>query len=369
MHVAVMVGTRPEAIKMAPVVQFLRRAGRHRVSLCATGQHREMLSQALSDFDLAPDCNLDVMRHAQTLAELTARLIEGVDRLLASLHPDWVLVQGDTTTVMVAALCAYHRDIRVGHVEAGLRSFQRRSPFPEEINRRLTGVLADLHFAPTVQARDNLLREGVEGRRVIVTGNSVIDALLWMRDRVAGDESLLPLAVQAARRDERKIVLVTCHRRESFGAAMERIFVGLRTLAARNPQLLLVYPVHLNPSVRQCAATLLAGAPNIRLMEPMAYKPFVAMLAACDLVVSDSGGLQEEAPTFGKPVLVLREVTERPEGVAAGVAKLVGSDPDRIVLEAERLLNDPGAYAAMATAANPYGDGKAAERIAAALDD
>lgn len=368
MHVAVVVGTRPEAIKMAPVVRVLRESGRHQVTLCASGQHREMLAQALADFGLTPDVDLHVMKQDQTLAGLTARLSDGVDGLLASLRPDWVLVQGDTTTVMAAALCAYYRGIRIGHVEAGLRSFDLRSPFPEEANRKITSVLADLHFAPTQAARANLMREGVPGAKIFVTGNTVVDALLWMRDRVAGESSLLLPEVAAARAHGRKIILVTCHRRESFGEPLKRIFAALRNVARRNPEVLVVYPVHLNPRVRETARSMLSGEPNILLTEPMTYKPFVAMLANCDLIVSDSGGIQEEAPALDKPVLVLRQVTERPEGVAAGVAKLVGQDSERIVAEIEMLLHDPVAYSRMATPANPYGDGHAAERIRDALE-
>lgn len=368
MHIAVVVGTRPEAIKMAPVVRVLRESGRHQVTLCASGQHREMLAQALADFGLTPDVDLHVMKQDQTLAGLTARLSDGFDGLFASLRPDWVLVQGDTTTVMAAALCAYYRGIRVGHVEAGLRSFDLRSPFPEEANRKITSVLADLHFAPTDAARANLMREGVPEAKISVTGNTVVDALLWMRDRVAGESSLLLPEVAAARANDRKIILATCHRRESFGAPIERIFAALKYVAQRNADVLVVYPVHLNPRVREVARSILSGVPNILLTEPMTYKSFVAMLANCDLIVSDSGGIQEEAPALDKPVLVLRQVTERPEGVAAGVAKLVGQDSERIVTEIETLLYDSEAYARMATPANPYGDGHAAERIRDALE-
>jgi len=367
MHIVVMIGTRPEAIKMAPVVRLLRADTQHKVTLCASGQHREMLHQALADFELVPDINLDVMTHDQSLSSLTAKVLSGVDGLLSNLKPDWLLVQGDTTTVMAASLCAYYQNIRVGHVEAGLRSFSKRAPFPEEINRRVTGVLADMHFAPTPQAQENLLKEGVSPKSIVVTGNTVIDALLWMRDRVQSESDLLPYQIRTAKEQGKKIVLVTCHRREVLGAPLEQIFLGLKSVAKRNPNCLIVYPVHLNPRVQTVARTILSTEPNILLTDPLAYKPFVALLNACDFVVSDSGGIQEEAPALNKPVLVLREVTERPEGVRAGVAKLVGSDAKKIEEECEILLNDERTYQHMARGGSPYGDGKAAGRIKEAL--
>lgn len=367
MRVAVIVGTRPEAIKMAPIVKVLREDSSHEVLLCATGQHREMLAQALTDFGLEPDINLNVMKGNQSLSGLTAKLIGGLDDLFSSLAPDWVLVQGDTTTVMAASLCAYYNNIRVGHVEAGLRSFQKRSPFPEEINRKITGVLADLHFAPTTYAKNNLLREGVPEKDIIVTGNTVIDALLWTRQQIYNDNSLLPDAVSRARVEGRRIILITCHRRESFGPALDQICDALMILARNHPDCQLVYPVHLNPNVQHAVRSKLALRPNIALIDPVPYKSFVALLNACYMVLSDSGGVQEEAPSFDKPVLVLREVTERPEGVSAGVAKLVGTDTTRIVIEAEQLLTSPEVYENMAKPPNPYGDGKAAARIRKAL--
>ncbi|MFM8316232.1 MAG: non-hydrolyzing UDP-N-acetylglucosamine 2-epimerase [Deltaproteobacteria bacterium] len=363
MHIVVMIGTRPEAIKMAPVVRALKEDPKHQVTLCASGQHREMLNQALADFDLVPDINLDVMVHDQGLSELTAKIIAGVGGVLSSLKPDWLLVQGDTTTVMAASLSAYYQNIRVGHVEAGLRSFNKRAPFPEEMNRRVTSVLADFHFAPTLQAQENLLNEGIDAKSVVVTGNTVIDALLWMREKVQKDSSLLPEPVQRAKAQDKKIILVTCHRREVLGEPLEQIFLGLRSVAQRNPNCLIVYPVHLNPRVQMVAKKLLSSEPHILLTEPLAYKPFVALLNASDFVVSDSGGIQEEAPALQKPVLVLREVTERPEGVQAGVAKLVGSDARRIQEECEILLQDPKAYQRMSQGGSPYGDGQASARI------
>lgn len=367
MHIAVMIGTRPEAIKMAPVVKALQEDSRHRVSLCTTGQHREMLLQALGDFDLQVTVSLDVMTHNQGLAGLTSRLIKGCDSLLEDLKPDWVLVQGDTSTVMAASLAAFYRDIRVGHVEAGLRSFEKRSPFPEEMNRKVTGVLADMHFAPTEGARRNLLAEGVLPGNILVTGNTVIDALLWTRERVRDNADLLHPKVREALADGKRILLVTCHRRESFGAPLGRILSALLKIAECYPECLLVYPVHLNPNVQDAVRVVLAEKSNVLLLNPLSYRPFVALLDVCDIVISDSGGLQEEAPALDKPVLVLRDVTERPEGVEAGVARLVGTDPELIVTEVRRLLTDQSAYDAMAKPANPYGDGRAAERIRKAL--
>lgn len=367
MHVAVFVGTRPEAIKMAPVVKALRSNSQNHVSLCTTGQHREMLSQALLDFGLQPEVSLDVMEHNQSLAGLTARLIDGCDRLLNSLCPDWVLVQGDTTTVMAASLAAFYKNIRVGHVEAGLRSYEKRSPFPEEVNRKLTSVMADLHFCPTEGARSNLLREGVDPSSIVLTGNTVIDAVIWTRDNLEGYEALLPKTVLDALKAGKKILLVTCHRRENFGEPLERILTALRQIAYEHPECLMVFPVHLNPKVRDVVKLQLGGISNILLIEPCSYRPMVALLSICHIVLTDSGGLQEEAPALNKPVVVLREVTERPEGIEVGVARLAGTQIASIVNEVERLLTDQDAYNAMANALNPYGDGLAAYRIKQAI--
>lgn len=370
MKVVIIAGTRPEAIKLAPVVMELRRRAaetRLDVRLCASGQHLQMLRQAFADFDLTPDEDLAVMQPSQSLAGLSASLFQAIDPFLAYERPEWLLVQGDTTTVMVAALCAFYRGIKVGHVEAGLRSYRKDAPFPEEINRRVAGVVADLHFAPTVKSRDNLLREGVKAADVLVTGNTVIDALLWMRERVRGESGLLPPQVVQALERGQKIVLVTGHRRENFGQAMEDICRAIKTLADRREDAFFVYPVHLNPNVQGPVKALLSNHPRVALLPPMSYKPFVALLDACALVLTDSGGLQEEAPALGKPVLVMRDVTERPEGVEAGVARLVGSDPRTIVAATEKLLSDAQARQAMTRAANPYGDGFAARRIVDAI--
>ncbi|HEV2852131.1 MAG TPA: UDP-N-acetylglucosamine 2-epimerase (non-hydrolyzing) [Thermoanaerobaculia bacterium] len=351
-------GTRPEAIKMAPVIEALRRRpAAFTVRACATGQHREMLDQAQEIFGLRPDLDLNLMRHDQTLNGLAASALEAMDRVLASSPPDWLLVQGDTTTAMTAALAAFHRGVRVGHVEAGLRTGDLRRPFPEEANRRIIDLLAEALFAPTERARAALLAEGCEERRIHVVGNTVVDAL----------EKLMLAANGPAREPERPEVLITVHRRESFGESLRGIFTALRRLAESFPDVLWTYPVHRNPNVRGPAHEILGGLPNVELLDPLDYRELVARLARCRFVLTDSGGIQEEAPALGKPVLVLRDTTERPEGVEAGVALLAGTRPERIFSEASRLLTDRAAYLAMARAVNPYGDGRASERIAAVL--
>ena len=357
-------GTRPEAVKMAPVVERLRSAPGVEARVCVTAQHREMLDQVLRLFGITPDFDLDVMEPDQALPELTAAIVRGLDPVLESFSPQWVLVQGDTTTVMAAALLAYYRRIRVGHVEAGLRTGDKWQPFPEEINRRVAGVVADLHFAPTERARANLLREGVAPESIFVTGNPVIDALQSIAarpyDAMTGPLAAIPF--------DRRVILLTAHRRENFGPPLEGIFTAVKRLAlAYGEAVQFVYPVHLNPNVRQPAQRILGGLSNIALIDPLDYLPMVHLLKRCSLVLTDSGGLQEEAPALGKPVLVLRQVTERPEAIDAGTARLVGTDTDRIEAETRRLLDDPQAYAAMAHAANPFGDGHAAERIVQAL--
>lgn len=357
-------GTRPEAVKMAPVIRRLASEPRVESVVCVTAQHREMLDQVLNLFSIRPDFDLDLMRPDQPLADLTAVLFTGLDPVLREARPDWVLIQGDTTSAMAASLLAYYHRARVGHVEAGLRTGDKWQPFPEEINRRVAGAIADLHFAPTDWARQNLLHEGVPPERVIVTGNPVIDAL---RDVAARhyDVTKGPLAAIPW---ERRVILVTAHRRENFGRPLEDIFTALRTLTETYPKdIHLVYPVHLNPNVHAPAHRLLGNLPNVSLIEPLDYLPMVHLMKRAYLVLTDSGGLQEEAPALGTPVLVLREVTERPEAIEAGTARLVGTDPARILSETRRLLDDPAARQAMAHAANPYGDGHAAERIVEAL--
>ena len=351
----VLYGTRPELIKMAPVVRELRRHPERFTAIpCTTAQHRQMLDQMEAVFALRPELDLDLMRENQGLNDLAARALAELDRVLDSVAPDLLLVQGDTTTAMVGALAAFHRRVPVGHVEAGLRTGDLARPFPEEANRRIIDLMADLCFAPTERAGRLLAAEGVPAERIVVTGNTVVDALGWI-------SSLLP---EEPVRDE---VLITVHRRESFGAPLREIFGAVRELAGAFPEVRWIYPVHRNPNVWRPAHEMLAGLPNVELHEPFDYLELVRRLRAARLVLTDSGGIQEEAPTFGKPVLVLRETTERPEGVDAGVARLVGSDRGRIVAEAARLLTEREAYAAMATAVNPYGDGHAAERICAAL--
>lgn len=361
-------GTRPEAVKMAPVVKVLSNTPGIDSLVCVTAQHRQMLDQVLNLFEITPDVDLNLMRPNQSLAQLTASIMLGLDPVLAEIKPDWILVQGDTTTVMAASLLAFYRRIRVGHVEAGLRTRDRWQPFPEEINRRITGVVADLHFAPTELSRRNLLQENISPDSVIVTGNTAIDALnsiVQSSPPPSVQELLRRLKIGEA---GRQLVVITAHRRENLGKPLENICHALRRLAETYPDRLhLVYPVHLNPLVQETVYSLLGDIPNVTLTPPQDYLPMIHLMRRAVLVLTDSGGIQEEATGLGVPALVLREVTERPEGVEAGVLKLVGTDPDRIYTEACRLLEDPAAYAAMAHAANPFGDGHAAERIVSAL--
>lgn len=367
-HVLNIFGTRPEAVKMAPVVLQLAATAGVESRVCVTAQHRQMLDQVLSVFKIVPDIDLNLMRPDQSLADLTAGILTHLDPVLKSEKPDWVLVQGDTTTVMTTALLCYYNRIRVGHVEAGLRTDDKWQPFPEEINRRIAGVVADLHFAPTQHARRNLLREGVPDERIVVTGNPVIDALQKIVTHPMPTETQELLDRTGIRPGGRRLVLVTAHRRENFGKPLADICEALRGLAEQySDSIHLIYPVHLNPNVQQPVYQLLAGVPNITLLPPLDYLPMVHLMKRATLVLTDSGGIQEEATGLGVPTLVLREVTERPEGLEAGVLKLVGSDPARIVRESARLLDDPDAHAAMAQAANPFGDGHAAERIVKAL--
>jgi UDP-N-acetylglucosamine 2-epimerase (non-hydrolysing) len=367
-NVAVFIGTRPEAIKMAPVIAALKAHPRLRPVTISTGQHRQMIDQVIDLFGIEVDAELAAMEPSQTLAGLTSRLVERIDRTLGELTPDMVLVQGDTTTVLCAALASFYRKIPIGHVEAGLRTGNMLSPFPEEANRRLTTPLASLHFAPTETARQALLAERVADDRIEVTGNTVIDALLIERRRQQSPEVRVQLDEQLSEllgpqwRD-RPIVLVTGHRRENFGEGFQQICGALATLAARRPELILAYPVHLNQQVKTIVHERLGDRENIRLLPPQPYSQFVALAAASRLILTDSGGVQEEAPSLGKPVLVMRDTTERPEGVAAGAVRLVGANADRIVAETLRLLDDAAAYGQMAQAGNPYGDGHAATRI------
>lgn len=368
--VLVVFGTRPEAIKMAPVVARLRRSPGVEVLVCVSAQHRQMLDQVLALFGIKPDFDLDLMRPNQTLAGVTSAVLDGVTRILEASNPDLVLVHGDTTTTFATALACFYRRIPVGHVEAGLRTGNLQAPWPEEMNRLFTGRLAALHFAPTKAARDNLLREGVDRDSIWVTGNTVIDALRNVVRRLETDEELveklngsMPWLIDAGRR----VILVTGHRRENFGNGMESVCRALARLATE-PDVDIVYPVHPNPNVLDPVSRLLGGIPNVHLIPPMDYLPFVYLMSRAYFVITDSGGIQEEAPSLGKPVLVMRDTTERPEAVSAGTVCMVGVNEDRIVTEARRLLNDSDHYQRMSTAHNPYGDGHAADRIAKIIE-
>lgn len=363
-------GTRPEAIKMAPVVKALKSNPRFQTRVCVTAQHRQMLDQVLELFEIEPDFDLDLMRSGQTLSALTERVLRGLDSVFAAWRPDMILVHGDTTTTLAASLAAYYSRVAVGHVEAGLRTGDKYAPWPEEMNRRITGAIADLHFAPTQKARENLLREGVPEKTVHVTGNTVIDALLEVKRKLEGEsglkarlKSLFPFLDE-----NRKIILITGHRRENFGEGFEHICHALASIA-RRADVQLVYPVHLNPNVQEPVRRILGAADNVYLVAPQDYAAFVYLMLASAIVVTDSGGIQEEAPALGKPVLVMRDVTERPEAVLAGTARLVGTSQEKIVREVFRLLDDEDAYREMASASNPYGDGAAAARIAAILEN
>jgi UDP-N-acetylglucosamine 2-epimerase (non-hydrolysing) len=364
-------GTRPEAVKLAPVIQALEKASEIESMVCITAQHREMLDQVLRVFHIHPDFDLNLMRPDQSLAEMSAAIFTHLDPILDAQKPDWVIIQGDTTTVMAAAVNAYYRQIKVGHVEAGLRTYDKWQPFPEEINRRIAGTVADLHFAPTTRNRDNLIREGVSEANIVITGNPVIDAVRWIASQP------IPLEITTLLKDlgvssygSNRLALVTAHRRENFGAPLEQICTAINRLADEyDGEVRFVYPVHRNPNVQEPVYRMLGTNLNITLLPPLDYLPLVHLLRNSTLVMTDSGGIQEEAPGFGIPTLVLREVTERPEGVEAGVLKLVGTGTDRIVDAARSLLDDSGKYQLMARATNPFGDGHAAERIVQALLD
>jgi UDP-N-acetylglucosamine 2-epimerase (non-hydrolysing) len=352
---------------MAPVVRHLKETPGIDSRVCVTAQHRQMLDQVLKLFEIVPDYDLDLMRENQTLAQVSASIFTHLDPVLVDYQPDWVLAVGDTTTVVTTSLLAFYRRIKFGHVEAGLRTHNKWHPFPEEINRRLATTTADMHFAPTQLSRQNLLHENVPDDAIIVTGNPVIDALGYVSKQEEPQEIrelLQRLVIDGT--TSRRLILVTAHRRENFGEPIENICRAIRGLASRG-DVEIVYPVHLNPNVQEPVNRLLSDVPHVTLLPPLDYLPLVHLMKRARLILTDSGGIQEEAPAFGIPVLVMRETTERPEGVEAGTLKLVGSDSDRILSEASRLLDDPSAYAAMARAANPYGDGHAAERIVEAL--
>jgi UDP-N-acetylglucosamine 2-epimerase (non-hydrolysing) len=359
-HVLCIVGTRPETIKMAPVIAALSEKPWAKITTMVSGQHRELLRQALGVFHITPDVDLEVMTENQTLNRLTARLFERLEPALRDLAPDIVLAQGDTTTVMAAALSCHYLGIKFGHVEAGLRSGNLRNPFPEEMNRIVAGVVSDLHFAPTARAAQALAKEHVPAERVVVTGNTVIDALYSMADTA-------PDAPWPTRAD-RRLILLTAHRRESFGAPLEGVMRAMRDVVSAHRDIELLFPVHPNPMVRNMAIEVLSTQERVHLVDPLPYAEFVAAMKRAHLVVSDSGGVQEEAPALGKPVLVIREETERSEAVAAGVARLIGTNPNNVRTEVERLLTDQCHYNSMARGTSPYGDGKGAHRIVDALE-
>ena len=360
MKILFIFGTRPEAIKMAPLVLRLRQS--LEVKVCVTGQHRQMLDQVLGLFQIVPDYDLNLMKPNQNLANLTAEVLNGVTQILQKRKFDWVLVQGDTTSTMAGAMAAFYQKVRVGHVEAGLRTYNLNSPFPEELNRQVTSKMAQLHFAPTAESKQNLLKEGFSENNISITGNTVIDALHWVLEHSTPLDLALPIDLQQSR-----MILVTGHRRENFGEGFQQICEALQTIALQQPDVQIVYPVHLNPNVLEPVNRILSNLPNIHLLEPLEYPQFVHLMNQSALILTDSGGVQEEAPSLGKPVLVMRDTTERPEGVQAGTVKLVGANQRTIVDETIRLLNDSEAYRKMAFAHNPYGDGTASNKIMDAL--
>lgn len=368
MKVLSVFGTRPEAIKMAPVVKALAACSGIDAKVCVTAQHRQMLDQVLDLFAIEPDFDLDLMKPAQDLTDITSNVLLGMRRVFRAWRPDWVLIHGDTTTTLAASLAAYYERIPVGHVEAGLRTGDIYSPWPEELNRRFAGAISDLHFAPTNAAKENLLREGVADSAIHVTGNTVIDALLSVVQRLRDHSDLRNATAQKFDflDKSKRLILVTGHRRESFGRGFENICGALNEISRRK-DVEIIYPLHLNPNVQEPVRRMLGGNSHVHLIEPLDYLPFVYLMERADVLLTDSGGVQEEAPALGKPVLVMRDTTERPEAVSAGTVKLVGTSKDRIVAETRRLLEDEVEYARMSRARNPYGDGNAAERIAAVI--
>ena len=368
MRILSIIGTRPEAVKMAPIIQTLAQTPGVESLVCVTAQHREMLDQVLALFNIQPDVDLNLMKPNQSLAQITAAIFTELSPVLSQLEPDWILAQGDTTTVMAASVLAYYLHIKFGHVEAGLRTGDKLQPFPEEVNRRIASITADLHFAPTQTSKENLLKENIPAKQIVVTGNPVIDAL----KQVAGQETpeeikqlLDELGINPLVKS--RLVLVTAHRRENFGQPLKNICLALKALAELYDDIEIVYPVHLNPNVKETVYPLLDQIPNITLLPPLDYLPLVHLMKNATLVLTDSGGLQEEAPGLGVPVLVLREVTERPEGIAAGTVRLVGTNTAKIIAETKRLLDSPEEHAKMAQSVNPYGDGRAASRIVRAI--
>ena len=358
-------GTRPEAVKMAPIVKALKNDEEHfETKICVTAQHRDMLDQVLRIFDIEPDYDLNIFQNGQTLTQITCRALTGLEGVIEEFKPNLILVQGDTTTVFTGALAAFYHGVKIGHVEAGLRSGNLYSPYPEEANRMLTGILTNFHFAPTETSRQNLLREGYDDSKIFITGNTSIDSLKWVinKNYKFEDENLNNIDFE-----NKKVVLLTAHRRENIGEPMENIFSAVKEAAEKNKNVEVIYPMHLNPKVREIATRVFGNMENVHLIEPLDYLPFTNLMAKCYLVVTDSGGVQEEAPSLGKPVLVVRRETERPEGITAGTAKLVGTDKDTILNELNTLINIEEEYEKMANAVNPYGDGRAAEYIKEAI--
>lgn len=369
MKILIIFGTRPEAIKMAPVVKKLQENQNIDTKVCVTAQHREMLDQVLNIFNIQPDYDLDIMKQEQSLTEITATILVKVEKILKECRPDLVLVHGDTTTTLAASLGAFYNKIKVAHIEAGLRTGKIYSPWPEEANRTLTSTLTNFHFAPTATAKNNLIKENKDSRNIIVTGNTVIDALFLALDKIKNSKHLqneINITLKAqniSHQNSHKIILVTGHRRESFGGGFEEICEALKIIATKHPEVIIVYPVHLNPQVQEPVNRLLKNISNIRLIEPLEYLTFIYLMKQSYLILTDSGGIQEEAPSLGKPVLVMRDTTERPEAVEAGTVRLVGTDKIKIICEVEKLLTDKEAYQRMSKAHNPYGDGKASQRI------
>ena len=353
-------GTRPEAIKMAPIIKLFEKSNHLKIITAVTAQHRQMLDQVLNLFGIRPQYDLNIMQTAQSIADITVRVLQGLQEIILTEQPDLVLVHGDTTTTFAASLAAFYQRIPIGHVEAGLRTYNKYSPYPEEMNRKLTGCLADLHFAPTLTAKEALLKEGVKSESIVVTGNTVIDALL---QTIKKDFRFNSPLLNAIDYETRKVILVTAHRRENLGGPMRDIFSAVKEIIFENEDAKVIFPVHPNPKVRELAKEILGDVARVHLIEPLDYEPFVNLMNRCYLVLTDSGGIQEEAPALGKPVLVLRETTERPEAVEAGTVKLVGTVQQNIIRDTSLLLRDQKEYEKMANAVNPYGDGKAAERI------
>lgn len=366
MKILTVFGTRPEAIKMAPLVKKLQEESGIESILCVTAQHREMLDQVLDLFELVPDYDLNIMKQNQTISQITSNVIMGLEDVLKKEKPDLILVHGDTTTTFAAALAGFYQQIKVGHVEAGLRTYDKYSPYPEEMNRILTGHIADMHFAPTERNRQNLLREDISDDIIFITGNTVIDALLQVAGKPYEFEDDVLKTIDFT---NKRVITVTCHRRENLGENMEHIFSAIRDIAAEFEDTEIIYPVHMNPKVRETANAVLGSSSRVHLIEPLQYQPFVNLMAKSYLIITDSGGMQEEAPSLGKPVLVVRRETERPEAVEAGTVKLAGVSRDTIYAMAKELLTDQEAYDSMAHAVNPYGDGHACERIIRALKE